>query len=118
LVSIYYDPLTEFDRLFDDALATRFQSSLSADNRRNDSFPARHETTIGIHQDHLTVAGEARRSCSREEGRCAVRGRSYGKFSRTLKLPFATKAKLKNGVLTVTFPKTNSEQQVQRIGIQ
>ncbi|KAF8442120.1 hypothetical protein L210DRAFT_844191, partial [Boletus edulis BED1] len=88
----------------------------------------------------LTVAGEARRFCSRKEGRCTVRGRSYGKFSRTLKLPFATKvngmmifdtvrlwdadtlpdvkAKMKNGVLTVTFPKTNSEQQVQRIAIQ
>ncbi|KAF8423771.1 hypothetical protein L210DRAFT_3624078 [Boletus edulis BED1] len=109
LVYFYYDPLTEFDRLFDDALATRFQSSLSADNRRNDSFPARHETTIDVHQDHLTIAGEAR---------CAVRGRSYGKFSRTLRLPFATKAKMKNGALTVTFPKTNSEQQVQRIAIQ
>ncbi|KAG6372226.1 HSP20-like chaperone [Boletus reticuloceps] len=80
------------------------------------------DITIDDHQDHLAVAGEARRSCSREEGRCAVRGRSYGKFFRTLQLPFATKpddvkAKMKNGVLTVTFPKTNSEQQVQRIVI-
>jgi HSP20 family protein len=80
------------------------------------------DITIDVHQNHLTVAGETRKP-HHEEGEYVVRERSYGKFSRTLQLPFGTKtedvkAKIENGVLTVTFPKTAPEQQAQRIAIQ
>ena len=47
--------------------------------------------TIDVRENRLTVAGEARKSDSNEEGGYSVRERSYGKFSRTLQLPFATK---------------------------
>ena len=48
------------------------------------------DITVNVHQNRLTVAG-ARNSHSHEEGGYAVRERSYGKFSRTLQLPFGTK---------------------------
>ncbi|KAF8423955.1 small heat shock protein [Boletus edulis BED1] len=146
LMSFHYDPLIEFDRPFGVALATRFRPSVSADIVRGGSFCPRmdiHESketnavtatfelpgmkpeniTIDVHENRLAVAGEARKSDSNEEGGYSVRERSYGKFSRTLQLPFATKpddvrAKMENGVLTVTFPRTNPEQQAQRITIQ
>ena len=49
------------------------------------------DITIDVHQDRLTVAGEAGESHSHEEGGYAVRERSHGRFSRTLRLPFGTK---------------------------
>ncbi|KAI9571588.1 small heat shock protein [Boletus coccyginus] len=73
------------------------------------------DVNIDVHQNRLTVAGEAKQSHSHEEG-YVVRERSYGKFSRMLQLPSGIKpddvrAKMENGVLTVTFPKTTSRQQ-------
>ncbi|KAG8214185.1 small heat shock protein [Butyriboletus roseoflavus] len=142
LMRLYYDPLTEFDRLFDDALVTRLQTSA----QRPDLFRPRmdvveskdtnivtatfelpgmtpEDITIDVHENRLTIAGEARKSQSHEEGGYSVRERSYGGFSRTIQLPIATKpddvkAKMENGVLTVTFPKATPEQQAQRITIQ
>lgn len=52
------------------------------------------DIAIDVHQDRLTVAGEAKKTHSHEEGGYAVRERSYGKFSRTLQLPFATKVSI------------------------
>ncbi|KAG6375612.1 small heat shock protein [Boletus reticuloceps] len=146
LMCFHYDPLIEFNLPLDIALATRFRPSVSADIGRGGSFCPRmdiHESketntvtatfelpgmkpeniNIDVHKNRLTVAGEARKSDSNEEGGYTVRERSYSKFSRTLQLPFGTKpddvgAKMEDGVLTVTFPRTNPEQQAQRITIQ
>ncbi|KAF8550094.1 small heat shock protein [Imleria badia] len=148
----FYDPFSEFNRLFDDAFNARFWLSTSstevsqrAGAQHLDSFRPRldlHESkdsntvtatfelpglksedvTIDIHHNRLTVSGESATSDSHEENRYAVRERRYGKFSRTLQVPFGTKrkdvkAKMENGLLSLTFPKP-TEQQPQRIAIQ
>ncbi|KAF9235607.1 small heat shock protein [Melanogaster broomeanus] len=151
----YYDPFTEFNRLFDDAFTARFRPSTTttevggASNGavacagsfrpRMDLHEAKdsntvtatfelpgmksEDVTIDVHQGRLTVFGNASSSHSQEEAGYAVRERHYGKFTRTLQLPIGTKpedvkAKMENGVLIVTFPKVNAEQQPHRIAIQ
>lgn len=49
------------------------------------------DVSIDLQQDRLTVSGESATSDSREGDGHAVRERRYGKFSRTLQLPFGTK---------------------------
>lgn len=137
----YYRPITEFDRLFEDTLATR-----ACPRARAPSTEARHTTTrrrdvfrprfiqlclgiliftesflsrldvyeskdtntvtatlelpgwtsdgvaIDVHQNRLTVSGEAPAPDSSEEEKSyVVHERRGGKFSRTLQLPFGTK---------------------------
>ncbi|KAH7885838.1 small heat shock protein [Phlebopus sp. FC_14] len=120
LMRFYYDPFTEFDRLFDDAFATRFRpTSLGGETGRGretaqrmtewrprmdliegaDTVTAKfdlpgmktEDVTVDVHGDRLIVSGESDVSESREEGGFAVRERAYGKFSRTLALPQGTK---------------------------
>ncbi|KAF8550096.1 small heat shock protein [Imleria badia] len=81
------------------------------------------DVSIDLQQNRLTVSGESTVSNTHEGEGYVVRERRYGKFSRTLQLPFGTKAedvkaKLENGLLTVTFPRATPEQQLQRIAIQ
>ncbi|KAH7924288.1 small heat shock protein [Leucogyrophana mollusca] len=80
------------------------------------------DVNIDIHNDRLTIAGETKTSQEHDEAGYAIRERSWGKFSRTLQLPQGTKAedvkaKMEHGVLTVTFPKANPEQERKRITI-
>jgi len=49
------------------------------------------DVTIDVHHNRVTVSGESTTSNDREEDGYAVRERHYGKFSRTLQLPFGTK---------------------------
>jgi HSP20 family protein len=77
---------------------------------------------IDVHQNRLTVSGESAVLDSEEERNYVVRERRSGKCSRTLQVPFGTKpedvkAKMENGILTITFPKTSPEQQAKRIAI-
>ncbi|KAF8554243.1 small heat shock protein [Imleria badia] len=155
LVQFYYDPTTEFDRLFEDALAAQFCPRVctpstearhtSPRNRdvyrpRLDLYESKDTNTvtatfelpgltsegvsIDVQQNRLTVSGEsAAPDSSEEERNYVVRERRSGKFSRTLQVPFGTKAedvkaKMENGILTITFPKTSPEQQAKRIAIQ
>ncbi|KAG8214240.1 HSP20-like chaperone [Butyriboletus roseoflavus] len=97
--------------------------------------------SIDVHENRLTVSGESAVSVSQEEGNYVVRERRSGKFSRTLQLPFGTKvsswtdflstldanaacqpedvkARMENGILTITFPKASPERQAKRIAIQ
>ncbi|KAH7924628.1 HSP20-like chaperone [Leucogyrophana mollusca] len=151
ITHFYYDPSSEFDRLFDDAFSARFRPGgaltevergrgqrLQAFRPRmdlketgeNNTVTATFElpglknedVNIDVHNDRLTVAGESNVSHDRDEAGYSVRERSHGKFSRTLQLPQGTKAedvkaKMENGVLTVTFPKTNPQQEAKRITI-
>ncbi|KAJ8585178.1 small heat shock protein [Rhizopogon salebrosus TDB-379] len=83
----------------------------------------REDVRIDAQQNRLTVSGEVKTSDERQEGDFAVRERMYGSFSRTLQLPLGTKpedvkAKMENGVLTVTFPKVGKEQEPKRIAVQ
>lgn len=98
----------------------------------------REDVRIDVQQNRLTVSGEAKTSEEHQEGDYAVRERLYGKFSRTLQLPVGTKvrplyylrscsrylqpeevkAKMENGILSVTFPKVGKEQEPKRIAVQ
>lgn len=101
----------------------------------------REDVRIDVQQGRLTISGEAKASEESQQGDYAVRERLYGKFSRTLQLPPGTKvrpiyylrslskltrylqpeevkAKMENGVLTVTFPKVGKEQEPKRIPVQ
>jgi HSP20 family molecular chaperone IbpA len=46
---------------------------------------------IHVHDGRLHISGESKISADHEEGGYAVRERRYGKFSRTLKLPYGVK---------------------------
>ncbi|KAI6101199.1 small heat shock protein [Pisolithus sp. B1] len=148
LVRFYYDPFTEFDRLFDDAFEARFQPLTAAtgrsptsnenhqglfrpsENKETNTVTATFElpglksedVSMEVQQNRLTVSGEFNRDESREKSGYAVRERRHGKFSRTIQLPAGikpeeVKAKMDDGLLTVTFPKTTPEQQPRRISI-
>ncbi|KAH7890398.1 small heat shock protein [Phlebopus sp. FC_14] len=150
----YYDPFTEFDRLFDDAFAARFHIPTTAaianrtsnavqrqgpftprvdvhENKETNTVTAAFElpgfssenVTIDVHNNRLTVSGESKNTHAKDDAGYTIRERHYGKFTRTLQLPPGTKpedvkAKMENGVLTVTFPKVNAEQQPHSIAIE
>ncbi|KAI6001234.1 small heat shock protein [Pisolithus albus] len=145
VMRFYYDPVTEFDRLFDDAFAARFTPSSVVtrkngdvirpsvdlhENKEKNTVTATFElpglkaedVSIEVQQNRLTVSGEFKKAESREDNGYAVRERRQGKFSRTLQLPSGVKhedvkAKMENGLLTLTFPKVTPEQQSHRITI-
>ncbi|KAF8554245.1 HSP20-like chaperone [Imleria badia] len=142
LIQFYYDPTSEFDRLVEDSLAAQFCSRActpstearhaSPRNREVSVQGYQHElpgltsegVAIDVQQNRLTVSGESAAPDSSEEKRnYVVRERRSGKFSRTLQVLFGTKAedvkaRMENGILTITFPKTSPEQQAKRIVIQ
>jgi len=83
----------------------------------------REDVTVDLQQNRLTVSGESTTTDALEGEGYAVRERRSGKFSRTLQIPLGTKAedvkaKMENGILTVTFPKSIPEQEPHRITIQ
>ena len=102
----------------------------------------RDDIKIEIQNGRLVISGEQTISKDVEEKGFIHRERNYGRFSRAVPLPAGTKvrtfyrdafrevgtdsyffkpeeiqAKLENGLLTVTYPKTSAEQQAQRISI-
>ncbi|KAF8125090.1 small heat shock protein [Boletus edulis] len=143
LIRLHYDPFAEFDHLFDDVFNARFWSSTfpsGVDQRASalDLYESKdsnvvtvtfelpglksEDVTIDLHHNRLTVSGESATSNSHEEDGYAAHERHYGKFSRTLQLPFGTKpedvtAKMEIGLLTLTFPKA-TDQQPQYVAIQ
>jgi len=81
------------------------------------------DVNIDVNHDMLTISGDTSTTEQRDERGFTIRERSWGKFSRTLMLPKGTKpeevkAKMENGVLNVTFPKAQAEQQPKRITIE
>ena len=71
---------------------------------------SRDELDISVHEGRLTIAGERRERTPQCEQYHRVE-RGHGSFSRTFHLPVAVDgdrvtADLRNGVLTVTCPKT------------
>jgi HSP20 family protein len=78
---------------------------------------------IDVHGNRLTVSAESKRSEEHDEDGFAVRERYFGKFSRTLQLPFGVKseevkASMSDGVLTVTFPKSTPEMTPKKIAVE
>ncbi|KAG6370529.1 small heat shock protein [Boletus reticuloceps] len=78
------------------------------------------DVAISIQQDRLTVSGESAAPHAHESDGYGILERRYGKLSGrySFRLDQDVNAKLENGLLTVTFPKANPEQQPQRIAIQ
>ncbi|KAG2112497.1 HSP20-like chaperone [Suillus cothurnatus] len=115
LVRTFYDPFSEFDKLFDDAFNARFRPSHTIEGnttltqRHDRAFPRMdlHENTetktvtatfelpgikqedvnVEAHGNRLTISGESKRSDNYNKGSYVVQERSYGKFSRTLQIP-------------------------------
>ena len=70
---------------------------------------------INLHENVLTIAGEASEPEVDENTRVHVQERRFGKFSRSLTLPNtvdadAVNADFENGVLTLTLPKSPNAQ--------
>lgn len=74
---------------------------------------AREDCEISIEGNTLYIRGEKRYEREADEGYFHVMERAYGSFQRAVPLPNnvdadKSEASLKNGVLTVTFPKVGS----------
>jgi len=148
LSRVLYEPFysfADFDRLFDEAFASRNQVAentgtgagralrpkldLHEDAQANTvtatfELPGlqKEDVDINVHNNVLTVSGESKHSTERDENGYAIRERRYGKFSRVLPLPQGVqgeqvKASMENGVLTVTYPRTTSEATAKKITI-
>jgi HSP20 family protein len=117
----------EMDRLFDRLVATKWDDyptlgdwSPSMDiSETKDSLVVRAEVPgmdqkdirISLQENLLTITGEKRREKEETEERYYRVERSYGDFTRGVRLPVGVDgskvvATFKNGLLTVTLPKT------------
>ncbi|CAL1697762.1 unnamed protein product [Somion occarium] len=136
--------LDDFDQLFDEAFSTREEGGASrnkqvqrrgtraretllrprldlhVDDKSNAvtaifELPGlkKEDVNIEVLNELLTVSGESKQETSREESGYSLRERTYGKFSRSLRLPRG----VKNGVLTVTFPRTSAEEAPKKIKV-
>ncbi len=70
---------------------------------------------ISLHEDVLTISAELPQFAAPEDARVLLLERSFGKVSRSLRLPQAVaadqiEAVLENGVLVLTLPKTPEAQ--------
>ncbi|KAI5118579.1 hypothetical protein M0805_004195 [Coniferiporia weirii] len=82
----------------------------------------REDVTIDVQENRLVVSGTQTVAKDAEDAGYVHRERRIGRFSRTLPLPAGTKpddikAKLEDGLLTISFPKASPEQAPQRIAI-
>jgi HSP20 family protein len=68
------------------------------------------DVQVTLDGDLLVIAGEKKQEKEEEQGNLRIVERSFGRFRRALRLPFApepdhVRANFKDGVLTVTMPK-------------
>ncbi len=117
-----------FDRLFDDSFDRFFSASNGNDSTRSPALDvtesdrgytvhldlpgvAKEDVQVSIDGRRITVQAQARRSEDKKDGdRVVYRERSVASFARTFTLPLEvdqaeSRAKLDNGVLTLTLPK-------------
>ncbi|KAH0828089.1 HSP20-like chaperone, partial [Lanmaoa asiatica] len=81
----------------------------------------RGDFTIDLLHDKLTISGECADQKPQGEGRYTSRELPYGKFSRVLTVPLGTrdiKARMGNGLLTLTYPKNPPQQRPHRISVE
>lgn len=69
------------------------------------------EIEVSLHEGTLTISGERKRDTKQESGEVYRSERFFGRFQRTVMLPSAVasdkvKAQYKDGVLSITLPKT------------
>jgi HSP20 family protein len=82
------------------------------------------DVDVTLDDDTLTIRGEKKfeQEGGGDREKYHVVERSYGTFQRSLRLPFAVnpdevRADFRNGILTVTAPKTAQQQRTRRIQI-
>jgi HSP20 family protein len=146
------EPLTslhrEMNRLFDDVfregfgtlprepmsggLPTLFNAAMNVSETEKEvrvsvELPGVMEKDIDVSlaDDTLTIRGEKRveRSSDAEQENYHYIERSYGKFQRSVQLPFSAdadqvRASFQNGVLTVTVPKNERQSRMHKIQVQ
>ena len=116
----------EMDRLWDTITRDHFPSTFDYDwvpsldlSDRGDSLVAELEVpgidpkdiNISVTGDVLTISGEKKREREEKEHNYQLVERSYGKFSRSVRLPSKVnpdrvEASYKDGILTITLDKT------------
>jgi HSP20 family protein len=72
---------------------------------------AKKDVEVSVHDGVLSVSGERKQESETKDEGCFRRERFHGRFNRSVTLPKpvktdAIKATLKDGILTVTMPKT------------
>ena len=81
------------------------------------------DVDISVKEDMLTISGEKKSEREFKEGEGYRTERSYGRFSRSVSLPFtidpdSVEARFDRGVLKLTIPKPpEAQQQVKKIQI-
>jgi HSP20 family protein len=116
------------DRMFEDnwraARGTATNSTLALDVYETDqaymvyaALPGANADNISVnlHEGVLTVAGEIAAPTPAENARLHMQERTFGKFSRSLRMPQQidannVEAAFENGVLVLTLPKTPEAQ--------
>jgi HSP20 family protein len=78
----------------------------------------REEIDLSVHGDTLTVSGERKQEQERKEGETFRSERYFGRFQRSVTLPQPVdvtriEARYKDGILTVTCPKTEEAKRKQ-----
>ncbi|KIK60999.1 hypothetical protein GYMLUDRAFT_43096 [Collybiopsis luxurians FD-317 M1] len=140
-MSVYfYEPFHNFDRFFDASSLRSANGStavsplkpkmdLHEDTAKNTvtatfELPGlkKEDLDINVHDGRLTVSGQSKISSEHKEEGYALRERSYGRFSRALRLPRGVKeenikASLEDGLLIITFPKSTPETEPTKITI-
>ena len=81
------------------------------------------DVEVTLEGDVLTIRGEKKHERKDEQENYHFVERSYGRFQRSLRLPFPAEpdqvqARFDNGVLTVTVPKSERQQRSRRIQVQ
>ena len=71
----------------------------------------REDINVSLHEGSLTISGERKSEQKHQDGQVYRSERFYGRFQRTVTLPTPVaadkvKAQYKDGVLTITLPKT------------
>ncbi len=71
----------------------------------------REELDVSLHENNLIISGERKSEEERKEGEFYRSERFYGKFHRSIALPFTVnsdnvEATYRDGVLTITLPKS------------
>lgn len=78
---------------------------------------------VSLHEDVLSIRAEKKQERKEEREGVHFSERSFGTFQRSLRLPFPinpdqVQARFENGVLSVTLPKTQSQERSRRIQVQ
>jgi HSP20 family protein len=135
----------EMNRLFDDVLRGGLVSSGGPGGNQTGALLAPHmevsetdrelriqaelpgvseqDIEVSLNEDVLTIRAEKKQERKEEREGVHFSERSFGTFQRSLRLPFQVnpdqvQARFANGVLSVTLPKMQAQQQSRRIQIQ